>query len=183
MSSELTKTSCSLHFTYGDFIQAGATQRDLALPNIPKAAQTIEYIGKFSEEILERILLEFGRPIISFGFCSSHLANEIKKRPSPHIAPELDQHAGFELNTRGKRICQRDGFAVDFFVQGVPSSQLVDWIEKSANYDRIYFYGDDRPLHVSIAPSPVRQVIDMRPINGRRVPKRITDTQQLTRPK
>lgn len=173
----------SKHFQLIDFLNGGPTQQELCLENEPKNADTIQAISELSKKILDPIVENFGQVEVTFGFCSQELAREIKKRPKPNIAPELDQHAGHELNNIGNRVCKRDGFAVDFKVNGYKSSEIAFWAQANLPFDRIYFYGDNRPLHISYAPEPLGQMIDMRPVNGRRIPKKVTDPQLLFQPK
>ena len=89
-------------------------------------------------------------------------------------APQrLDQHASFELNSNGKRTCERVGAAVDLHVPGTRASQVVAQVRRQP-FDRIYFYGDDRPVHVSWSSTPVGYVTSMVPsATDRRVPRRV----------
>ena len=183
IDSNLEDMYCSNHFRLRDLINCGKTQQELSLSNLPKNKETIDAICKLSQKILDPIVDKFGFIEITFGFCSSELAKEIKKRPNPHIAPSIDQHVGHETNTKGNRICKRDGFAVDFKVNGYKSSDIAIWIEKNIEFDRMYFYGDENSLHISYAPNPVRQIIDMRPVNAKRLPKVIKDVMRLSFPK
>lgn len=42
----------------------------------------------------------------------------------------------------------------------------------STAFDRLYFHGSDRPLHVSVGPDATRQIVRMeRGPSGRRVPR------------
>ena len=72
----------------------------------------------------------------------------------------------------GKQICSRGGAACDFFVEGVATSDIVRFITQRLNYDRIYYYGNNRPLHVSIhLTEPLRHLQVMcESENGRRYP-------------
>jgi len=113
---------------------------------------------RLGAEVLEPLAANFDRPItLTYGFCSSALARKIAKG----IAPTLDQHAGFELNSRSNRICKRDGFAADFYIKGVSSLEIAQWVARSTSFDRLYYYGPDRPLHVSVSPVPIAHVVSM----------------------
>lgn len=177
--SSLRDLQCSNHFKLSDLIDCGPTQKEIRLANLPAQPETIEAICNLSNHILDHIVNKFGQIEVTFGFCSHELAKEIKKRPNPHIAPELDQHSSHEINSKGTRICKRDGFAIDFKIEGRKSSEIAIWINENLEFDRIYFYGDERPLHVSYAQDPVKQITDMRPVNGRRVPKIVKDPSLL----
>ena len=72
----------------------------------------------------------------------------------------------------GKQICSRGGAACDFYIEGVPTSNIVRFITQKLNYDRIYYYGNNRPLHVSIQlTDPLKHLQIMgESENGRRYP-------------
>ena len=88
------------------------------------------------------------------------------------VAPNLDQHAAHELNRNGRKVCERGGAAADFQVAGISSREVARWIVSNTRFDRLYFYGPDRPIHVSAARDPNREIVLMREIaSGRRVPR------------
>ena len=90
----------------------------------------------------------------------------------PGVFPAGDQHAGYELDAHGKRICEKDGMAVDLRVPGRSSDDVRAWIVGRLPFDKLYFYGSDRPLHLSWAPDPIGQVIEMQPLaSGKLMPK------------
>ncbi|WP_046225220.1 hypothetical protein, partial [Vibrio sp. ECSMB14106] len=68
------------------------------------------------------------------------------------MAPDLDQHASIELNTRGSRICKRNGAACDIYVEGYEQrmDEVARFICTHLEFDRLYFYGKDKPLHISV---------------------------------
>jgi len=105
---------------------------------------------------------------------------QIKKRPSPGIAPQLDQHAGYEVNSKRNRICKRDGFACDFYALNTDSLIVAKWIVTYLPFDRLYFYGKNRPIHISIAPenSFAITLLEQAP-SERRIPKNIKKEQFL----
>jgi hypothetical protein len=113
------------------------------------------------------VIAEFGSLEITYGFSSRALSRLIPGR----IAPSRDQHASHELKLDGTPICPRLGQAVDFQIDGVGSKRVAAWIADRLPFDRIYFYGDHRPLHVSIGPDEKKAVVAMLPgPSGRRVP-------------
>lgn len=79
-------------------------------------------------------LSELGHISITYGFTSHTLLRYILKNSPGDMAPEIDQHASMELNSRGNRICKRDGAACDF-------------------------YGKDRPIHITIGPQNTRYAL------------------------
>ena len=77
------------------------------------------------------------------------------------MAPNLDQHAAMEVNSRSNRICKRDGAACDFYLAGYEQRMdiIAAYITEHLSFDRLYFYGKDRPIHVSIGPNPARYAL------------------------
>jgi len=73
-----------------------------------------------------------------------------------------DQPASCELNTRGQPICKRLGAAVDFIVTDESMLEVAQWIVQYTPFDRLYFYGDDKPVHVSCGPDDKREVVIMK---------------------
>jgi hypothetical protein len=114
--------------------------------------------------------VRFGRPVITYGFASQALTRKVPA----NIAPHLDQHAGHELKKTGAQVCDRLGQAVDFHVPGTSSAKIAHWIAKTLPFDRMYFYGSDRPIHVSVGPDNSRKIVAMLPSqNGRRAPRNV----------
>ncbi|MGI2029584.1 plasmid mobilization protein [Endozoicomonas acroporae] len=67
----------------------------------------------------------------------------------PSIYPTLDQHSCFETNRKGDIICSRGGAACDFRVPCTSSLEIAIWVVKQLPFDRLYFYGHNKPIHVS----------------------------------
>jgi hypothetical protein len=107
--------------------------------------------------VLDPVLDYFGMIRLDYGFCSPELAREIPGR----IDPKRDQHAACEPNRRGRPVCDRLGAAVDFIVEDESMLEVAPWIVANTPFDRLYFYGDDLPLHVSCGPEQSRQVVRM----------------------
>lgn len=164
---------CGEYFTLRELIECGATWHRLAtsgvpVDNVPVAAGTLAAMGELCRVVLDPLTRRFARPELTYGFASRALTRHIRAG----ICPSRDQHAGFELNHRGSLVCARSGMAVDLRVRGVPARTLATWIEENAAFDRLYIYGDDRPIHVSIGPQQKRAIVEMIPLpNGHRVPR------------
>lgn len=147
------------------------------LENRPEQAETWTALEWLQSELLRPLEEEFGLVLLTYGFAGHELLAAIRERAAaagtpPGIAPELDQHAGYELDVRGARLCERDGIAVDLTMPGHGSGRVRDWMVGRLPFDRIYFYGDDRPLHLSWAPEPTGQIVELLPgADGRRVPR------------
>lgn len=159
---------CGRYFTYRDLIHCGATQARTGLANLPQRPDTYTALHDLAVQILDPVIDYYGMIRLSYGFCSQELAKAIRHR----IAPELDQHAGHELKRSGRPICPRLGAAVDFIVDDEDMAEVARWIVAHLPFDRLYFYGTDRPLHVSWSETPAGEAWEMREVSGRRVPRR-----------
>lgn len=169
--------ACGSNFTYRDFIECGQTQKRLGLGNVPLNPKTYNSISNLALEILDPVIEYFGSIVLTYGFCSSVLAKKIDS----NIAPKLDQHSGHECNKSGKPICNRLGFACDFIVEDESMLDVARWVASNTNFDRLYFYGCDRPIHVSIGPDKSEQVTLMliSKTSERRIPRTMTVDQFL----
>lgn len=156
---------CGRHLAFRDFIQCGETQATTGLPNIPEQVETYNALTRLVTLVLDPVIDYFGEILLTYGFCSRELAKHVPGRN----APNLDQHAGHELNTRGKPICPRLGAAVDFIVSDESMLEVAQWIVQHTPFDRLYFYGDSRPLHVSYGPENKREVVVMKNNDGGRL--------------
>jgi hypothetical protein len=96
----------------------------------------------------------------------------LSKRITAGIAPKLDQHASCELNTRNNPICARRGAAVDFLVRDEDMREVARWIRDNCQFDRMYLYGSQRPLHVSVGPELTGEIYELKDVNGKRLPYR-----------
>ena len=163
---------CSQHFKYSDFFECSNTWKSTSAVNLPQSADTCIAIKQISQAILDPLVDKYGEVTLTYGFCSAKLANQIKKNAQPTITPSLDQHAGYELNSRGNRICKRDGFACDFIIPKESMRKVSRWLIQNCDFDRLYFYDDTRPIHVSIAPENHRQIVIMKPLaSGKYIPR------------
>lgn len=159
---------CGNNFTYRDFIECGETQARTGLPNLPKNPDTYTAFYELASKILEPVIDYFGMIKLTYGFCSTELAKEIPGR----IAPEIDQHASHERKRSGKYICERLGAACDFIVEDEDMGEVVTWVFENTPVDRIYIYETNRPIHVSWATEPIRQITKMElSPSGKRVPR------------
>jgi hypothetical protein len=76
------------------------------------------------------------------------------------------------LNRRDKPICERLGAACDFVVTDEDMEAVALWVAANTPFDRLYFYGKDRPIHVSYSNTPARQFVKMSATtSGARVPR------------
>ncbi|MBR1285378.1 DNA phosphorothioation-associated putative methyltransferase [Bradyrhizobium sp. AUGA SZCCT0177] len=160
--------NCGRFLTYRDLIDCGETQTRLMIDNAPENAGSYAALLDLATNILDPVIEYYGSIRLTYGFCSNGLRKHIKTR----VAPKLDQHAAHELNSKGQLVCSRLGAAVDFIVEDEDMSEVVKWISDNLDFDRIYYYGPDRPIHVSFSEAPVRQITEMFLAgNGRRIPR------------
>jgi DNA phosphorothioation-associated putative methyltransferase len=159
---------CSQFFKFRDLIEAGETWRRTQVENIPDSPDSFNALADLARLVLDPVVEYFGKIEITHGFCSAKLARHIKRG----IDPKLDQHSAYELNTRGNRVCDRGGAAVDFLVVDEDMREVAEWIAAHLPFDRLYYYGTARPLHVSFGPETRGELIEIEDVNGRRMPRR-----------
>jgi len=130
-------------------------------------AETLPAIEALNRLIIEPIIDYFGfaRFRLTYGFGSKDLQKYLaKKDPATglkngRVAPEIDQHLAHEVNKNGKYCCQRLGASCDFLIVGEGSDRVIDWIiSQKLPFDSLYFYGVDRPIHISYGPQNKREL-------------------------
>lgn len=162
--------SCGQYLTYRQLLECGETQAKTGLPNMPKESESYTALYELAKNVLDPVIDYFGMITLTYGFCSPELGKLIKER----VAPKLDQHAAHELNKNGLPICPRLGAAADFLVENEDMLEIAHWIAKNTSFDRIYYYGKDRPIHVSYGASQCRKTVEMTMTeSGHIVPKRL----------
>ena len=168
--------ACGTNFKFRQLIECGETQARLQLSNIPLNPDTYNALFDLCSLVLDPVIDYFGGINLTYGFSSPALSAKIDGR----IAPNLDQHAGHECNRLGKPVCDRLGAAVDLSIDDENMLEVAQWIVSNTPFDRLYFYGADRPLHVSYSVSPAAQVTVMRrTAQGNLVPKTLDSVQFL----
>jgi DNA phosphorothioation-associated putative methyltransferase len=161
---------CGSTFTYRQLIECGETWVRTKVDNVPQSAASFNALYELSVQVLDPVVEYFGGIKLTYGFAGQRLTRLISGR----IAPALDQHAACERNARGEPICSRAGAAVDFLVEFENMREVTRWIASNCVFDRMYFYGDDRPLHVSVGPEFNRDVFEMVEKEGRRIPRKLS---------
>jgi hypothetical protein len=162
---------CGRRFCYRDLIECGATQRRLGLPNLPLNPESYNALFDLASQLLDPLVEYFGPIRLTYGFASPALTREIGGR----ISPKLDQHACCERDARGNFVCDRLGAACDFIVDDENMEEVAAWIVEHLPFDRLYFYGNDRPLHLSQGPQVSRLAYVMTPTTrGTLVPRPFT---------
>jgi len=167
--------ACGRRLKYRDLVECGNTWIEHAthrapIDNVPREGATFAALAALCEAILDPVADTLGIPVLTYGFASARLTSRIPKG----IAPRLDQHAAYERRGDGSLVCDRGGAAVDFFVPGHGAMAVARWLVANTPFDRIYVYGDDRPLHVSHGPRSSGLVFEViRSASGRRYPRRL----------
>ncbi|MCU0567544.1 MAG: hypothetical protein MUF49_13220 [Oculatellaceae cyanobacterium Prado106] len=138
---------------YADFID----------PYPQNLAETIPAIQALGQAILDPIIDHFGKTRfeLTYGFCSRDLKRYLNQKDpqtglkNGRVDPSRDQHMAHEINRNGRYYCDRLGAACDFRIVELESDRLIDWIlEQRLPFDSLYFYGCDRPIHISYHPHP-----------------------------
>jgi hypothetical protein len=125
--------------------------------NVPLRAQTYNALFDLATELLDPLIDYFGSIRLTYGFASAGLTKQI----AHGIAPRLDQHAACEHSTRRAPVCDRGGAACDFIVDDEDMKEVADWIVRSLPFDRLYYYGPARPIHVSYGPTAAGEAFSM----------------------
>jgi hypothetical protein len=150
--------ACGKHFIYRDFIECGDAWTNNPVDNVPRQPETYASLTRLATEVLDPVIERFGDIELTYGFSGAELLKHVKQG----IAPKIDQHAAQELSSRGSTICTRGGAACDFFSTQLDSLRLAQWIVSNTNFDRLYYYGPRRPIHVSAAIEPKRQIVSVK---------------------
>ncbi|NBC48030.1 MAG: DNA phosphorothioation-associated putative methyltransferase [Gammaproteobacteria bacterium] len=169
---------CGQFLTFRDLIECGETWQRLAsesedtgFDNRPKQVASYNALLELAEQVLDPVIDWFGMIELTYGFCSPALARQIPGR----IDPKRDQHAAHERNRLGNLVCPRLGAAVDFIIADEDMREVAQWVAANTPFDRLYFYGADRPIHVSYGPENARQIVTMLPgPSGRLVPRTLS---------
>ena len=160
---------CGAVFRYRDLIECGETWHQTHIDNVPQSPESYNALFDLATQILDPVVDYFGGIKLTYGFSSKALSASIKGR----IAPKLDQHAGCERDRRDQLVCDRAGAAVDFLVVDEDMREVAQWILEHCPFDRMYFYGHDRPLHVSAGPAHSREAFEMIASGTRRIPRKL----------
>jgi len=160
---------CGHYLTYRQLIECGETWESLRIDNRPKSPDSYTALHDLAVNVLDPVIEYYGMIRLTYGFSASALGHHIKGR----IAPKLDQHASHETNRLGTPICDRLGAAVDFLVEYEDMRDVANWLAGNTRFDRLYFYGPSRPVHVSYGPSNKGEIIELvETTTGTRVPRR-----------
>lgn len=140
--------------------------------NTPSAASA-PMLQQLTRDILLPLAQHFDELQITYGFTGPALSRYIQRLSPAGTAPNLDQHACIELNSKGKNICHRPGAACDFIVQGYENRmhEVAQFVCQQLSFDKLYFYGRSRPIHISVSAEPLRHFqVMQQSANNRRYP-------------
>ena len=166
---------CGNYLTFRDLIECGETQAETRLPNLPKRVESYNALHDLAVYVIDPVIDYFGMVKMTYGFCSPELARKIPGR----IDPKRDQHAAHEMNRLGNLVCRRLGAACDFIVEYESMLEVAQWVVENAEFDRLYFYGDTLPIHVSYGPEHNRQIVVMTPSKGGKLVPRVTKAEKF----
>jgi hypothetical protein len=124
----------------------------------PENSESERSLSQLQTFILTPVIHHFGAENfkLTYGFCSKDLLKFLNREKS-RICIKVDQHAAHERNAKGNYYCKHLGAACDFKIAGVDSTKVIGFL-KTLNFDSIYYYGRDRPIHVSYSQTPRRKV-------------------------
>lgn len=149
---------CGKYYRYRDLIHCGETWDRYEIDNQPQRLETYAAMRELCRLVLDPIVDRFGLPELTYAFASAALDKLVHLKPKPNTTRSLDQHAGCELSRYGRPYCSRLGLAVDMRLPGISSYDVAQWVIQNTCYDRLYFYGADRPFHVSVGPENAKVV-------------------------
>ncbi|WP_227873458.1 hypothetical protein [Aphanothece sacrum] len=157
------------YLTLQDFCTCNQTYHKYAdkIDPFPKDKDTIRALEQLNNIIIDPIIDYFSmeRFKLTYGFCSPDLKRYLNQKDpvtgikNGRIDPSRDQHMSHEVNSKGNYYCNRLGAACDFLIINFNSDELVDWIlNNKLPFDSLYFYGKDRPIHISYGPQNKRDI-------------------------
>jgi hypothetical protein len=156
------------YLSLADFCTCTQTYRkyvDKIDPYPQNLEETLPALEALCQYVVDPVIDHFGweRFQLTYGFCSKDLKRFLSQKDpetgikNGRVDPSRDQHMAHEKNRNGKYYCvsgasgtARLGAACDFRIAGLESDRLVEWIlEQRLPFDSLYYYGGDRPIHIS----------------------------------
>jgi len=169
-NSDMQNRLIGRYLTLEEFCTCTQTYRKYAdqIDPCPKnPEETIPALVALCQHIIDPVIDAFGRDRfqLTYGFCSADLQRWLAKKDPVtgvkhgRVSPNLDQHMAHEVNRNGNYYCSRLGAACDFKIMDLPSDELVEWIvAQGLPFDSLYFYGAERPIHISYGPQHKRDI-------------------------
>ena len=157
---------------YTQLLNWHQTRHQFAADNTPSVASG-RFLTLLTNQLLLPIAEHFGQLTITYGFTGPALSRYIQRLSPAGTAPGLDQHSCCELNSKASIICKRPGAACDFIVQGYEQKMhhVAQFICQQLSFDKLYFYGRNRPIHISVSDDQLRHLqVMQQSANGQRYP-------------
>lgn len=157
---------------YTQLLNWHQARHQFAGDNTPSPASEL-FLALLTRQILLPVAEHFGNLTITYGFTGPVLSRYIQRLLPAGTAPGLDQHACCELNSKNSPICKRQGAACDFIVQGYEERMhlVAQFICQQLSFDKLYFYGRNRPVHISVSADPLRHLqVMQQSANNQRYP-------------
>jgi hypothetical protein len=163
-------TRLGKYFTLEEFCTCTHTYqkyRDKIDNLYPQNQASIDALIILCQLIVDPIIDYFGRDnfLLTYGFCSPRLQYFLQQKDvgtgkkNGRIDPSRDQHMAHELNSQGNYYCKRLGAACDFKIIDRDSNLVIDWIvDQQLPFDSLYYYGVDRPIHISYGKQNKRDI-------------------------
>ena len=124
----------------------------------PSNPESERALVNLTSKIIQPTINKFGSENfrLTYGFCSRDLLKFLKREKS-RICASVDQHMAHEVNSRGNYYCKHLGAACDFQITGIDSRKVISFL-KTLDFDSIYYYGRDRPIHISWSLAPRQKI-------------------------
>jgi hypothetical protein len=72
------------------------------------------------------------------------------------------------------------GAAADFIIENKNMYEVAEWVMNNTSFDRLYFYGNNLPIHVSYSLNPKGEYVEMKQsLSGRRIPRVVKKLKSL----
>ncbi len=164
---------------YNQLINWHLTRHEFKQSNEPNNPASKCALNNLVSEILAPLEQQLAPVKVTYGFTNYALTRYVQKHSKADTAIAIDQHASYEQNLRGNYICKRGGAACDIYVEGYENRmhEVVQYICDNIEFDRLYFYGKDRPIHISWNEAPLKhlQVLKRAESGNRHPTKRAYD--------
>jgi hypothetical protein len=187
----MTQTKIGKYLSLDEFCMCTNTYKLFSdkINPFPQQQESIEAIKELNTYIIDPIIDNFGLAQfkLTYGFCSVDLKKYLSQKDPKtgikygRIAPEIDQHMCCEKNQKGNFFCTRLGAACDFKIINTNSDSVISWIyQEKLPFDRMYFYGKNRPIHISYGSEQSRYFCMFYTTqNGNIIPRKISVTEFL----
>ena len=169
MSETRKELKLGQYLTLFDFCTCTQTYQKYSeqIDPFPRQPDSIKALQQLNQFIVDPIVDRFGMDNfkLTYGFCATDLKKYLARKDpltgikNGRVEPSIDQHMSHELNRNGNYFCKRLGAACDFIIANYPSDRVIEWIlEQKLPFDSLYFYGKNRPIHISYGQQHKRDI-------------------------